>query len=72
MPGAWLEWSEAEDEEQESGSERCRATEVQRRVVQTLGPSAAGWTKAGILLGGGKVPLSVNTKAVWDRRDKAK
>ena len=28
MPGTWLEWSEAEDEEQGSGSEECRATEA--------------------------------------------
>ena len=70
MPGAWLEWSEAEDEEQGSGSERCRATEVQRRVVQTLGPPAAGWTKAGSLLGGGKVPLSGNTKLFGPGRAK--
>ena len=37
MPGAWPEWSETEDEEQENGSEEFRATEEQRRVVQTVG-----------------------------------
>ena len=41
MPGAWPEWSETEDEEQESGSEKFRATE-QRRVVQTVGQPADG------------------------------
>ena len=45
---------------------------VQRRLVQTLWQPAAGWTKVGILLGGGKVPQSENTKAVCARQDKAK
>ena len=64
MPDAWLEWSEAEDEGQESRSEKFRATEEWRWVVQILGQLAAGWAKAGSLLGGGKVPLSENTEAV--------
>ena len=72
IPGAWLEWSEAEGEEQESRSEKCRAMGEQRGVVQTLGQPAAGWTKAGGLPGGGKIPLSENTKAVWARQDRAK
>ena len=33
---------------------------------------AAGWTKAESLLGGGKLPLSENTRAVWARQDRAK
>ena len=69
MPGAWPEWSEAEDEEQESESEECRATE---KVVQTLWHPAAEWMKAESLLGSDKVPLSENTKAVWARRDRGK
>ena len=64
MPGAWPEWSETEDEEQENGSEKFRATEEQRRVAQTVGQPAAGWTKVGSLLGSGMVRLSENTKAV--------
>ena len=60
MPDAWPEWSEAEDEEQESESEEFRATE---KVVQVLGQPAR-WTKAESLLGSGKVPPSENTKAV--------
>ena len=69
MPGAWPKWSEAEDEEQESGSGKCRATEEQRRVVLTLGQPAAGWAKAGSFLGGGKVPLSKNTKLFGPGRE---
>ena len=40
-------------------------------MVQTLGQPVAGWTKAKSLLGGGKVPLSENTKAVWAWQDRA-
>ena len=69
MPGVWPEWSEAEDEEQESENEECRATE---KVVQVLGQLVARWTKAESLLGSGKVLLSENTKAVWAREDRAK
>ena len=47
------------------------ATEEPKRVVQTLGQPAAGWAKAESMLGGGKVPLSENTKAVWTRQDRA-
>ena len=67
MPDTWPEWSEAKDEEQESESEGCRATEEQERVVQTPGQPAAGWTKVESLLGGDKVPLSENIEAVWAR-----
>ena len=41
-------------------------------MVQVLGQPAAGRTKAESLLGGGKVPLSENTKAVWAWQDRAK
>ena len=41
-------------------------------MVQVLGQPATGWTKAESLLGGGKAPLSENTKAVWSRQDRAK
>ena len=45
MPGAWPKWSEAEDEEQGSGSEECRATEALYR---------GGWCRhyGNLLLGG--------------------
>ena len=72
MLGAWSEWSEAEDEEQESEGEECRAIEEQEGVVQTLGQPAAGRTKAESLLGGGKVSLCENTGVVWARQDRAK
>ena len=49
MPGAWPERSEAKGESE---------------LMQVLGQPAAGWTKAESLLGGGKVPLSEDTKAV--------
>ena len=49
------------------------------RVMQSYGgareggaDTVVGWTKAKRFLGGGKVPLSENTKAVWARQDKAK
>ena len=42
IPGAWPEWSEAEDEQQESETEECKATEEQQMVAQMIGQPAAG------------------------------
>ena len=54
MPGAWPEWSEAEDEQQ--------------KLVPMISRTAAGWTKPESLLGSGKkaqVTLSEDPKALW-------
>ena len=64
MPGVWPEWSEVEDELQESETE-------EEQVAQIIGQPAAGWTETESLLGGGRI-LSENTRAIWARQDRAK
>ena len=56
MPGVWPEWSEAEDELQESETE-------EEQVAQMIGQPAAGWAETESLLGGGRI-LSENTRAI--------
>ena len=40
IPGAWLEWSEAEDEQQESETGDRETTEEQQKGVKIIGQPA--------------------------------